>query len=312
MQLPTLRQLEYFAGIVDHGSFRAAAEACFVTQPALSSQIQQLERTLGVRLFERDGRKVRLSLAGTRLLPRARLTLESASNLVAEAQAQGEPLAGPLRLGVIPTVAPYLLPGLAPEAHRRYPELRLLLHEGQTQDLVEQLNDHQLDLLLLALDVELDGAEEHFLFDDPFVLAVPDGHPLAKRKTVSRSDLDGLDLLLLEDGHCLREHAFAACSIEPSQEVDDFRATSMNTLVHMVASGIGATLLPQMAVQDEADGFRGITLIPFDEPQPSRRIGLVWRHSSPRKEEFRLMAELLMRVFRPRSKANEARLGSDY
>ena len=301
MQLPTLRQLEYFAGIVDHGSFRAAAEACFVTQPALSSQIQQLERTLGVRLFERDGRRVRLSQAGSRLLPRARLTLESATDLLAEARAQGEPLAGPLRLGVIPTVAPYLLPGLAPEAHRRYPELRLLLHEGQTHDLVEQLNDHQLDLLLLALDVELEGAEEHFLFEDPFVLAVPEGHALAGRKTVSRADLDGLDLLLLEDGHCLREHAFAACSLEPNQEIDDFRATSMNTLVHMVASGIGATLLPQMAVQGELGKLRGIRLIPFEEPQPSRRIGLVWRNSSPRKEEFHLMAELLMRVFQPRS-----------
>ena len=299
MHLPTLRQLEYFTGIVDHGSFRAAAEACFVTQPALSSQIQQLEKTLGVRLFERDGRKVRLSLAGSRLLPRARLTLETATDLVTEAHAQGEPLAGPLRLGVIPTVAPYLLPALAPEAHRRYPELRLLLHEGQTHDLVEQLHDHQLDLLLLALDVELDGAEEHFLFEDPFVLAVPQGHPLAKRKTVHRSDLDGLDLLLLEDGHCLREHAFAACSIEPSQEIDDFRATSMNTLVHMVASGIGATLLPQMAVQNQRGEFPGIMMIPFEEPQPARRIGLVWRQSSPRKEEFHLMAELLMRVFQP-------------
>ena len=304
MQLPTLRQLEYFAGIVDHGSFRAAAEACFVTQPALSSQIQQLERILGVRLFERDGRRVRLSQAGSRLLPRARLTLESATDLVAEAQAQGEPLAGPLRLGVIPTVAPYLLPGLAPEAHRRYPELRLLLHEGQTHDLVEQLNDHQLDLLLLALDVELEGAEEFFLFDDPFVLAVPKGHALAKRRTVSRADLDGLDLLLLEDGHCLREHAFAACSIDPNQEIDDFRATSMNTLVHMVASGIGATLLPQMAVQNELSEFHGITIVSFEEPQPSRRIGLVWRNSSPRKEEFHLMAELLMRVFQPRAMAN--------
>lgn len=304
MQLPTLRQLEYFAGIVDHGSFRAAAEACFVTQPALSSQIQQLERTLGVRLFERDGRRVRLSQAGSRLLPRARLTLESATDLVAEARAQGEPLAGPLRLGVIPTVAPYLLPGLAPEAHRRYPELRLLLHEGQTHDLIEQLNDHQLDLLLLALDVELEGAEEHFLFDDPFVLAVPKAHPLAKRSSVTRADLDGLDLLLLEDGHCLREHAFAACNLEPNQEIDDFRATSMNTLVHMVASGIGATLLPQMAVQGDLDRPQSITIIPFEEPQPARRIGLVWRSSSPRKEEFHLMAELLMRVFQPRSLAS--------
>lgn len=303
MQLPTLRQLEYFAGIVDHGSFRAAAEACFVTQPALSSQIQQLERTLGVRLFERDGRRVRLSQAGSRLLPRARLTLESATDLLAEARAQGEPLAGPLRLGVIPTVAPYLLPRLAPEAHRRYPELRLLLHEGQTHDLVEQLNDHQLDLLLLALDVDLEGAEEHYLFDDPFVLAVPDAHPLAKRSRVSRADLDGLDLLLLEDGHCLREHAFAACSLEASQEIDDFRATSMNTLVHMVASGIGATLLPQMAVHDDLVRVHGISIVPFDAPQPSRRIGLVWRGSSPRKEEFHLMAELLMRAFPPQSMA---------
>ena len=294
--LPTLRQLEYFVGIVDHGSFRAAAQACFVTQPALSSQIQQLERTLGVRLFERSGRTVHLSWAGERLLPRARNTLASATDLVAEAQAQGEPLAGPLRLGVIPTVAPYLLPQLAPEAHRRYPDLRLLLTEGQTHDLVQQLHEHKLDLLLLALDVETEGAEEHFLFDDPFVLAVPEDHALAKRKSIRRNEVDGLDLLLLEDGHCLRDHAFAACSLDPRQEIDDFRATSMNTLVHMVASGIGATLLPAMSVRGELRKLDGIRIIPFQDPKPGRRIGLLWRKSSPRKGEFHLMAELLMRV----------------
>lgn len=296
LTLPTLRQLEYFVGIVDHGSFRAAADACFVTQPALSSQIQQLERTLGVRLFERTGRSVHLSQAGTRLLARARATLAEATDLVAEAQAQGEPLSGPLRLGVIPTIAPYLLPRLTPEAHRRYPELRLLLTEGQTHDLVEQLHDHKLDLVLLALDVDTEGAEEHFLFDDPFVLAVPEDHPLAKRKFIARKELDGLDLLLLEDGHCLRDHAFAACSLDPHQEIDDFRATSMNTLVHMVASGIGATLLPAMSVSGELRKLDGIRIVPFKDPKPGRRIGLLWRKSAPRKEEFRLMAELLMRV----------------
>ena len=267
-----------------------------MTQPALSAQIQQLERTLGVRLFERAGRSVYLSQAGDRLLQRARTTLASATDLVAEAHAQGEPLAGPLRLGVIPTIAPYLLPQLAPEAHRRYPDLRLLLTEGQTHDLVEQLHDHKLDLLLLALDVETHGAVEHFLYHDPFLLAVPKGHPLAMRKEMRREELDGLDLLLLEDGHCLRDHAFAACSLDPKQEIDDFRATSMNTLVHMVASGIGATLLPAMSVTGERCKLDGIQIIPFEDPTPGRRIGLLWRKSSPRKEEFHLMAELLMCV----------------
>jgi LysR family hydrogen peroxide-inducible transcriptional activator len=296
MILPTLRQLEYFVGIVDHGSFRAAADACLVTQPALSSQIQQLERTLGTRLFERSGRSVHLTAAGERLLGHARQTLNSAADLVLEAQAQGEPLVGPLRLGVIPTVAPYLVPSFAPDAHRRYPDLRLLLHEGQTHELVRQLHDHKLDLLLLALDVEMDGAEEHFLFDDPFVLAVPEDHALASRTSMRREELDGLDLLLLEDGHCLRDHAFAACSLDPDQEVDDFRATSLNTLVHMVASGIGATLLPKMAVDGELRKLEGIHVIPFEEPAPSRRIGLAWRATSPRKDEFRLLAELVLRA----------------
>ena len=294
--LPTLRQLEYFLGIVDHGSFRAAAEASFVTQPALSSQIQQLEKTLGVTLFERAGRSVHLSAAGERLLPRARATVADALDLVAEAQAQKEPLTGPLRLGVIPTIAPYLLPRLAPEAHRRYPELRLMLREGQTHELVEQLHEHKLDLLLLALDVDTGGAEEHFLFDDPFVLAVPEDHPFAKRKSVKKREIDQLELLLLEDGHCLRDHAFAACSLDPSKEMDDFRATSMNTLVHMVANGIGATLLPGMAVTGELRKLEGMRILPFSDSHPGRRIGLAWRRSTPRKEEFHLMAELLLLV----------------
>jgi len=293
MILPTLRQLEYFIGIVDQGSFRAAAEACFVTQPALSSQIQQLERTLGIELFERSGRRAHLSEAGRRLLPRARTTIQAARDLVSDAQGLGEPLTGTLRLGVIPTVAPYLLPKLTPEVRKRYPDLRLLLHEAQTETLVRRLHNGELDLLLLALDVPLDGATELELFEDPFHLAVPREHPLAKRSKVARSQLRELDLLLLEDGHCLRDHAFEACQLDAKQEVDDFRATSLNTLVRMVASGLGSTLLPEMALDYELRDRQELHLLRIEDPTPSRRIGLAWRDTNPRKKEFGLFAELL-------------------
>jgi LysR family transcriptional regulator, hydrogen peroxide-inducible genes activator len=293
MILPTLRQLEYFVGIADHGSFRAAAEACFVTQPALSTQIQQLERLLSARLFERGGRKVMLTQAGQQLLPRAREVLQGTADLVEAAMAMQTPLTGTLRLGVIPTVAPYLLPDFLAAARASYPELRLLLHEGQTSTIVRMLQDGHLDLLLLALDVDLEGAVEHLLFEDPFLLTVPADHAFADRSSVQRSDLKELELLLLEDGHCLREHAFEACSLQSGQEIGDFRATSLNTLVRMVASGVGTTLLPQMAIAHEVHEVDSLCIIPFAEPVPSRKIGLAWRKNSARSSEFKLLADLL-------------------
>ena len=292
----TIKQLRYFDALAQHGHFGRAADACAISQPALSMRIKELEEELGTPLVERGPRQLRLTPFGEDFVAKAREVLRGVDELGDLARAAKGRLAGRLRIGVIPTIAPYLLPRLAPEAHRRYPELRLMLREGQTHELVEQLHEHKLDLLLLALDVDTGGAEEHFLFDDPFVLAVPEDHPFAKRKSVKKREIDQLELLLLEDGHCLRDHAFSACSLDPSKEMDDFRATSMNTLVHMVANGIGATLLPGMAVTGELRKLEGMRILPFSDSHPGRRIGLAWRRSTPRKEEFHLMAELLLLV----------------
>jgi LysR family transcriptional regulator, hydrogen peroxide-inducible genes activator len=293
MILPTLRQLEYFVGIADHGSFRAAADACLVTQPALSTQIQQLERLLSTQLFERGGRKVMLTQTGQQLLPRARAVLQGTADMVEAAQALRQPLTGTLRLGVIPTIAPYLLPTFLAQARRDFPKLRLLLHEGQTSTIVSLLQKGKLDLLLLALDVDLEGAIEHFLYNDPFLLAVPADHSFASRSDVQRADLKHLELLLLADGHCLREHAFEACNLQSGQEIGDFRATSLNTLVRMVSNGVGTTLLPKMAIGHEVHDLDSLAIIPFTEPVPSRKIGLAWRKNSARSSEFKLLAELL-------------------
>ncbi len=296
MILPTLRQLEYFVAIVDEGGFSRAAEACLVTQPALSSQMQQLERLLGVQLLERGGRKLLLTQAGRTLLPRARAALHEVQELVSAASAAGGTLQGDLRLGVIPTIAPYLLPAVLPAVQQRYPQLRLLLSEARTSELVRELHTGRLDLLLLALDTELHGATVFELFDEDFLLALPDNHALAGREQVQEDDLEGLDLLLLDDGHCLRDHALAACGAAAGQAHGDFRGSSLNTLVRMVAGGIGVTLLPQMAAATEVRSEDPIALVPLASTRPGRRIGLAWRPHSAREEDFRLLAIELKRA----------------
>ncbi len=199
--LPSLRQLEYFVAVAEYLSFGDAADVCHVTQPGLSAQIRQLEDSLQVRLFERDSRRVLLTGAGEALLPRARQILTAAEELTQAAVAFTKPLSGDLRLGVIPTIAPYLLPKVMPEVRKTYPELRLLIRERGTSTLLEELAAGSLDLLLLALDADLGDVQTHELFEDPFLLAVPAGHPLAKKKKARESDLEGQEVLLLEDGH---------------------------------------------------------------------------------------------------------------
>ena len=198
---PSLRQLEYFVAVAEHMSFGRAADACHVTQPGLSAQIQQLEHLLDVKLFERDRRKVLLTRAGSELLPQAREILANVDELALAARALTEPLSGTLRLGVIPTIAPYLLPAVLPSVRRRYPKLELLLRERDTETLVGELASGHLDVLLLALEADLGDLETHALFKDPFRVAVAAAHPLARKKSIRESDLDGEDVLLLEDGH---------------------------------------------------------------------------------------------------------------
>lgn len=293
--MTTLRQLEYVVAIEDRGGFQAAADACHVTQPGLSAQVRQLEEDLGVQLFERGRKPVLVTPAGAEILARARTVLAEVDDLEEVARSLTRPFCGLLRLGVIPTVAPFVLPSVLPAVRRAYPELRLELHEGQTADLVEALGHGHLDLLLVALEAPLGDLESTPLIEDPFVLAVPRDHRLARRKRVQERDLDGETVLLLEDGHCLRDQALSVCSRAGASELGDFRASSLTTLMHMVASGAGLTLLPALAARGDMEALdRDLVLVPFGRPVPTRTIGFAWRRTSPRTEEF----EALGGVFR--------------
>jgi LysR family hydrogen peroxide-inducible transcriptional activator len=288
---PTLRQLEYLVALADTLNFRQAAQKSFVTQPGLSTQIRQLETSLGVQLFERDKRRVIPTVAGTEAARRARTILEQVDQLADAARGHAAPLSGTLRLGVIPTVAPYLLPAALPAVRRRFKGLRLVLREDRTARLLAALAEGRLDLLLLALEADLGAAETRPLFKDPFVVAVPPEHPLAKKKSVREEDLEDADVLLLDDGHCLRDQALGLCKAARAREVVDFRASSLGTLVQMVQNGLGVTLLPAMAVPVETRAERRLTVRPFQKPPPARTIGLAWRHTSTRADEFELLAE---------------------
>ena len=288
----TLRQLEYFVAVAERLSFRAAAEACFVTQPGLSVQLKEMEGQLDVQLFERSRRNVLLTPEGERLLPLARSILTQAGELVDTARSLTRPLSATLRLGVIPTVAPYLLPKALPAIRKRHQELRILLHEDFTHRLLALLAEGKLDLLL-ALEADLGDVATLPLAADPFVVAMPAGHRFAARKRLTEADLGGEQVLLLDDGHCLRAQALKVCQTGGAGEVGDFRAGSLNTLVQMVAGGIGITLLPRLALDVECRNPSAIVIRPFRKPEPARTIGLVWRTRSPREHEFRLLGELL-------------------
>ncbi|MSR63465.1 MAG: LysR family transcriptional regulator [Planctomycetes bacterium] len=305
MDRPALRQLECVVALAEHLSFRKAAEACFISQPALSLQLQQLERVLGTQLFERDRRRVLLTPAGSELLPHARAALHAIDGFVHAAATLRDPLAGTLRLGVIPTVAPYVLPGVIGVLRKRFPKLRLLLREDQTAHLVAQVQEGKLDLALLALEAELGTLATFPLYSDPFVLAAPAGHAIAARKQARDEDLASEEVLLLEDGHCLREQALSICSRAGARELGDFRATSLNTLVRMVASGTGVTLLPAMAIASEVHAQDRLVTLPLAR-RASRTIGLVWRASTTRRATFELLAEVLVE-FAPKGTLSIAR-----
>jgi LysR family hydrogen peroxide-inducible transcriptional activator len=289
MEIPSVRQLECLVAVARTLNFREAAESCYITQPALSAQIQLLEAKLGVRLFERDRRKVLPTAAGETLAEKARGILAELHDLTEAATGFRDPLTGTIKLGVIPTAAPYVLPRALGEVGRRYPDLRLRLREEQTAKLLERLGDGSLDVALVALEAGLGDVETLALFTDPFVLAVPSGHRLANRKRVSEKDLHAEEVLLLDDGHCLRDQALSICGSAGACELWDFRASSLTTLVQMVSGGLGVTLLPEMSLEVEAGPERQLSLIPFGPKGPSRTIGLAWRRSSIRKAEFELI-----------------------
>lgn len=297
VERPTLRQLEYFVALAERLSFRKAAESCFVSQPSLSAQIIQLEALLGVRLFERDRRGVRLTPAGRELVASAKETLASCDRFGQLAKSFGAPLSGPLRLGVIPTIGAYLLPKVLPAVYESYPELQLFLLEDTTPRLLEQLKEAKLDLLLLAIDIDLGGVAKQPLFSDPFVLAVPEGDELAGSQEVSLSDLEGRGVLLLDEGHCLREQTLPLCNAARAEELGGFRASSLGTITQMVAGGLGITLLPELAVEREAAAAPGLRVVPFGADGPSRVVGLAWRSNSPRADEYRTLGETLTKAY---------------
>jgi LysR family hydrogen peroxide-inducible transcriptional activator len=292
MSLPlTLRQLEYVVAVADHRSFRKAAAACAVSQPALSAQIAQVEDLLGVQIFERDRRQVLITPVGAEIVARGRGALAAAAAVVDAASALAQPLTGALRLGVIPTIAPYLLPIVLPAVRATYPRLRLALREERTAQLLALLDDGRLDAGVLALPVPGDLAAVA-LYREDFVLAVPAAHPLAGRVRVREADLDDAPVLLLDDGHCLRDQALAVCDSAGAHEHTELRATSLPTLVQMVAGGLGVTLLPEMAAAALASHGE-VAHARFVAPAPGRDVGLVWRMSSARGRELGLLAELL-------------------
>jgi len=297
MQLPTLRQLEYFSALAETLNFREAAEASQVSQPGLSGQIAQLEATLHGKLFERDRRQVRLTRLGETLLPKAREVLANAADLSDLARSMGAPLAGPLRLGTIPTVGPYLLPKILPPVRRTYPELSLYLREDLTPHLLDQLEHGSLDLLLLATDVPLGDVEVMPLFSDPFHVLVPKGHVFESTTEVTIEQLHHVDVLLLEEGHCLGDQTMALCKAPNQSDIAAFRSSSLSTIVQMVAGGMGITLLPEMALERELSGAPNLTTVPFPPDGPSRQIGLAWRKSSPRASEFKMIGETMTEAY---------------
>ncbi len=290
---PSLRQLEYLVAVAETCHFGKAARACHVTQPGLSTQIKELERTLGVQLFERDHKHVRPTAAALAVIERARSILTTTDDLVDAARATREPLVGRLTLGVIPTVAPYLLPKVLPEVRKAWPELQILLREEETLRCLAELRDGRLDAAILALPTRESDLCEDRILDEAFLCAMPKGHRLAQSKVIVESDLDGEDILLLEDGHCLREQALAVCRRAGAREHADFRATSLTTLVQMVANGVGITLLPAMAADPRVAPLPEIVLRPFKGSRAGRTIGLCWRKATARARDFSLLLRTL-------------------
>ena len=276
----TLRQLQYAVAVADALSFRRAAEACGVSQPSLSAQLAALEEALGARLFERDRRRVLLTAAGEALVARARRVLADADDLADAGRRLGDPLAGTLRVGVIPTISSYLLPDLVRALKREHPRLTVRWTEDKTATLVQALADGALDAALLALETDLGDLTRDPIERDHFLLAAPRGHALARSTSpVTTAELSGARVLLLDDGHCLRDQALAVCGVAGTEELG-FRATSLPTLAQMVAAGAGVTLLPALAVPTES---RRAPLVvrPLADPDAFRTIGLVWRPTSP-------------------------------
>lgn len=289
-----LRDLQYLVALSDSKHFGKAAELCFVSQPALSMQLKKLETQLGVQLFERTNKSVMITSIGQDIANRARKILQDAAEIKAVAKAHQNPLIGDLKLGVFPTLAPYFLPKIIPTINESLPDLKLLLIEEKTDILLKKLQNGQVDIAVLALPLplEITTLEYTKLFEDDFLLAVAPSHKFAMHKSIARADLENEILLLLDDGHCMRNQALDICSLSGAKENQEFRATSLETLRAMVAVNVGITLIPKLAKQHND----GIVYIPFEPKPPTREIVLVWRKSSSRKKLFNKMAVECMQI----------------
>ena len=291
-----LKDLKYLVALAETGHFGRAAERTFVSQPTLSAQLKKLEEYLGVKLVERQPKNVQLTEVGKQVVVRARRMLEEGDQIIALARDNTDPLAGKLKLALIPTIGPYLLPRVMPKIRKALPNLSLMLYEHQTEPLLKKLRDGEIDLGILALPIPGDGLESRVLYDEKFTVALPNNHPLAAKSTIKVRDLNGHTLLLLEDGHCLRDQALEVCSRIEVRESEDFRATSLETLRQMVVAGLGITLLPDLAVESPFGSQRGLTIRQFAKPAPSRTVGAVWRKSSTRTWAIGAVCDVLERA----------------
>ena len=291
----SLRALGYLVALAETRHFGKAAELCFVSQPTLSAQLKKMEDQLGVKLVER-GQQIRLTDIGERVVERARRVIEEAREIEELARNLQDPLAGELRIGLIPTVGPYLLPHIAGPLRERFPRLKLLLLEHQTHRLIELLKNGELDVAVLALPIPTERLITRVLYAESFQVALPADHPLAKRRRVALEDLDGETLLLLEDGHCLRDQALEACRLARVREAPDFRATSLETLRQMVAAGVGITLLPSLAVDTHGTRSPAMAVRHFRKPEPSRTIAAAWRPGCAREETITHLCDAIERL----------------
>jgi LysR family hydrogen peroxide-inducible transcriptional activator len=288
-----LKDLKYLVALADTGHFGRAAQRTFVSQPTLSAQLKKLEEYLGVKLVERHPKNVRLTEVGKEIVARARRMLGEGDEIVALARNNTDPLSGKLKIGLIPTIGPYLLPRVMQKLRKALPRLGLMLYEHQTEELLKRLRDGELDLGILALPVDQEGLQSRRLYREEFTVALPSDNPLAQKTSIKATDLKGQTLLLLEDGHCLRDQALEVCSRIDVLEAEDFRATSLETLRHMVVAGLGVTLMPELAVESPFGSQRGLVIRPFSKPAPARTVGAVWRKSTTRGAAIEAVCETI-------------------
>lgn len=293
MYQPTLKQMKYICAVADLKHFSKAADSCFVSQSALSTGINELEQNLGVQIFERHNKQVLITPLGEELVARARIILTQTNDLMAIAQQSAEGFIRQLHIGVIPTIAPFMLPELLSLLKEHHPQTSTLIREDLSHNLMEMLNKGEIDVALMALPFATNDFINHELFDDPLLLALPKKHPLAKKAKVKLDELKELPMLILEDGHCLRNHSLNACSFSINDLDVPYQASSLHTLMQMVSTGIGGTLLPQMAAKSDLVQENDIAICEIDNANMNRKIALVWRRHYPNSEALTSLAELM-------------------